>query len=409
MHILFLTDNFPPEVNAPASRTYEHSKEWVKSGENVTIITCTPNFPKGKVFPGYKNKLWQTEVIDGIKVIRVWTYITANEGFFKRILDFISFMISAVIASFFVKKVDVVIGTSPQFFTVCAAYLVGFFKRKPWVFELRDIWPESIKTVGAIKGSKVINFLQKIEIFLYRKANAIICVTNSFKKYLADKGIDSNKIFVITNGVDSSRFTPRPKSETLINQLNLNDFFVLGYIGTHGLAHHLETIIDSAEKIEIEYPDLKIKFIFLGDGASKKQVQDYALNKGISNVVFIDTVSKDEVVDFWSILDFSITHLKNTPLFKSVIPSKIFESIAMGVPILHGVQGESADIIESEDVGVCFISENMEDLTSKILILVKDKQIISEKRVNCISAAKKYNRSNLAKNFLPIFKDLVNT
>jgi len=409
LHILFLTDNFPPEVNAPASRTYEHSREWVSSGEEVTIITCAPNFPKGKVFTGYKNKLWQTEIIDGIKVIRVWTYITANEGFFKRILDFISFMISAVIASFFVKKVDVVIGTSPQFFTVCAAYLVGFFKRKPWVFELRDIWPESIKTVGAIKGSKVINFLQKIEIFLYRKANAIICVTNSFKKYLADKGIDSNKIFVITNGVDSSRFTPRPKSETLINQLNLNDFFVLGYIGTHGLAHHLETIIDSAEKIEIEYPDLKIKFIFLGDGASKKQVQDYALNKGISNVVFIDTVSKDEVVDFWSILDFSITHLKNTPLFKSVIPSKIFESIAMGVPILHGVQGESADIIESEDVGVCFISENMEDLTSKILILVKDKQIISEKRVNCISAAKKYNRSNLAKNFLPIFKDLVNT
>jgi len=200
MHILFLTDNFPPEVNAPASRTYEHSREWVKSGEQVTIITCAPNFPKGKVFPGYKNKLWQTEVIDGIKVIRVWTYITANEGFFKRTLDYLSFMISAVIASFFVKKVDVVIGTSPQFFTVCAAYLVGFFKRKPWVFELRDIWPESIKTVGAIKGSKVINFLQKIEIFLYRKANAIICVTNSFKKYLADKGIVSIKIFVIIKG-----------------------------------------------------------------------------------------------------------------------------------------------------------------------------------------------------------------
>jgi len=409
MHILFLTDNFPPEVNAPASRTYEHSREWVKSGEQVTIITCAPNFPKGKVFSGYKNKLWQTEVIDGIKVIRVWTYITANEGFFKRTLDYVSFMISAVIASFFVKKVDVVIGTSPQFFTVCAAYLVGLFKRRPWVFELRDIWPESIKTVGAVQDSRVINFLQKIEIFLYRKANAIICVTNSFKQYLIDKGIDPNKISVITNGVDSSRFAPKPKSENLINQLNLKDCFVLGYIGTHGLAHYLETIIDSAEKIETAYPDLKIKFIFLGDGASKKQLQVYALDKGISNVIFVDTVFKDEVVDFWSILDFSITHLKNTSLFKSVIPSKIFESMAMGVPILHGVQGESANIIESEDVGVCFVSEDSEDLTSKILMLVDDKQIISEKKMNCISAAKKYDRSNLAKNFLPIFKSLVNT
>jgi len=169
MHILFLTDNFPPEVNAPASRTYEHSREWVKSGEQVTIITCAPNFPKGKVFSGYKNKLWQTEVIDGIKVIRVWTYITANEGFFKRTLDYVSFMISAVIASFFVKKVDIVIGTSPQFFTVCAAYLVGLFKRKPWVFELRDLWPETINTVSAIKSRKLLFFLERIELFLYRK------------------------------------------------------------------------------------------------------------------------------------------------------------------------------------------------------------------------------------------------
>ena len=169
LNLLFLTDNFPPEVNAPASRTYEHTREWVKLGEDVTIITCTPNFPKGKIFPGYKNKLWQTEVIDGIKVIRVWSYISANEGFFKRTLDYASFMISAVIASFFVKKVDIVIGTSPQFFTVCAAYLVGLFKRKPWVFELRDLWPETINTVSAIKSRKLLFFLERIELFLYRK------------------------------------------------------------------------------------------------------------------------------------------------------------------------------------------------------------------------------------------------
>jgi len=409
MHILFFTDNFPPEVNAPASRTYEHSRAWVKSGEEVTIITCAPNFPKGKVFSGYKNKLWQTEVVDGIKVIRVWTYIAANEGFFKRILDYVSYMISSIVASFFVKRVDVIIGTSPQFFTVCGTYLVSLLKRKPWIFELRDIWPESIKALGAIEDSKVIRALQKIEVFLYKKANAIICVTNSFKEYLIKKGIDSEKIFVITNGVDLSRFVPKKKNDYLIEKYNLRDFFVFGYIGTHGLAHHLETVIDAAWQIETKYPELKIKFIFLGDGACKKQLQSYAIKLSLKNVIFIDTVDKDKVVNFWSIIDVSITHLRNTQLFNSVIPSKIFESMAMGVPILHGVQGESANIIEGEDVGLCFASEDSEDLTSKILILASDIEAISKKRINCINAAKKYDRLNLAKNFLSIFKERINT
>ena len=135
MHILFLTDNFPPESNAPASRTFEHCREWVRAGHQVTVITCAPNFPKGKVFGGYRNRLWQQEVMAGIRVIRVWSYITANEGFIKRILDYQSFMLSATLAAPFVRGVDVVVGTSPQFFTACAAYVVSRMKRIPFVFE----------------------------------------------------------------------------------------------------------------------------------------------------------------------------------------------------------------------------------------------------------------------------------
>ena len=194
MHILFLTDNFPPEVNAPASRTFEHCREWVKNGHQVTVITCAPNFPKGKVYKGYKNKLWQSEIIDGIKVIRVWTYITANEGFVKRILDYVSFMVSAIFASIFVKRPNLVIGTSPQFFTACAAYIVSRMKRVPYVFELRDIWPESIKAVGAMGDSVVIRFFEYIEMFLYRKADLIVSVTKSFKKTLIKRGIEEEKI-----------------------------------------------------------------------------------------------------------------------------------------------------------------------------------------------------------------------
>jgi hypothetical protein len=150
------TDDFPPEVNALASRTFEHCREWVRAGHEVTVITCAPSFPKGRVYEGYRNALWQREDMAGIRVIRVGTYITANEGFLKRTLDYMSFMVSGFVASLFVREVDVVVGTSPQFFTVCAAYMSGLFKRRPWVFELRDIWPESIRAVGAMKSSRLL-------------------------------------------------------------------------------------------------------------------------------------------------------------------------------------------------------------------------------------------------------------
>lgn len=156
--ITFLSDNFPPEVNAPANRTYEHCREWVRSGVEVTVITCAPNFPKGRVYEGYKNKLYQTEIIDGIKVIRVWSYITANEGFVKRILDYISFAVASFIAGLFVKT-DLIVATSPQFFTALSGWLLSIFKRKKWIFEVRDLWPESIMAVGAMKRNMAIRFL----------------------------------------------------------------------------------------------------------------------------------------------------------------------------------------------------------------------------------------------------------
>ena len=188
LKILFLTDNFPPEVNAPATRTYEHCKEWVKRGVDVTVITGFPNFPTGKVFDGYKNKLYKKEIIDGIKVIRVWTYITANKGFLKRTLDYFSFAVSSFIAGLFIKS-DIIVATSPQFFTTWSAYALSKLKRKPWVFELRDLWPESIIAVGALKNKKIIDFLEKIELFLYKDADLIIPVIESFKENLINRGI----------------------------------------------------------------------------------------------------------------------------------------------------------------------------------------------------------------------------
>lgn len=409
MHILFLTDNFPPEVNAPASRTFEHCREWVKMGNQVTVITCSPNFPKGKVFPGYSNRIWQTEHMDGIKVVRVWSYITANDGFVKRILDYISFMISAIIAAPFIQRVDVVIGTSPQFFTACAAYFVSLYKRVPFVFELRDIWPESIKAVGAMKNPRILYMLECLELFLYRKADAIISVTNSFRQNLKDRGVDQQKIHVITNGVDLARFQPQDRDSELSAQLGLNGKFVVGYVGTHGMAHALETILEAAEMIRKEENGDKYRFVLLGDGARREALRTIAQEKGLDNIFFIDSVPKQEVVRYWSLLDVSIIHLKKTKLFASVIPSKLFECMGMGIPVLHGVAGESAEIVKQENIGIVFEPENAKELCSGIMRLHNDESFYQELRNSCHKAALKFDRIERARRMYKKVEGLVST
>ncbi len=402
MHILFLTDNFPPEVNAPASRTFEHCREWVKAGHQVTVITCAPNFPNGRVFKGYRNKFLQSEDMAGIHVIRVWSYITANEGFVKRIIDYISFLPPATIASLFVRKPDIVIGTSPQFFTVCGAYIVSRLKRIPFVFELRDIWPESIKAVGAMDDSIAIRLLEKIEVFLYGKASVIVSVTYSFKRRLIERGVCGDKIQVVTNGVDLSRFSLRPKNRDLLEKLGLEGDFVAGYIGTHGMAHHLETILEAAVIAKLNKD--RVRFLLLGNGASKMALMDQAKHMELDNVLFIDSVPKEQVVQYWSLLDVSIIHLKKTELFKAVIPSKLFECMAMGVPILHGVAGESADIVEDYKVGVVFKPENAQQLYRGVTKLQRNSEFYQSCRDHCLKSAENFDRSQLAARMLGILE-----
>lgn len=404
MHILFLTDNFPPEVNPPASRTFEHCAEWVKNDHQVTVITCAPNFPKGELLDGYKNRPWQIEEIDGIRIIRVWTYITANDGFVKRSLDYMSFMLSAFLASLFVRNVDIIIGTSPQFFTVCAAYASSVVKRAPWVFELRDIWPESIRAVGMMDDGKIFSALEWLELFLYRKADAIISVTHSFRDALITRGVDGNKVHVITNGVNTSRFLPRKKDSALIRELNLQTKFVVGYIGTHGLAHALNTILDAANLLKTDPNGGNFHFVFLGDGAGKKIIVERAREQQLANVIFLDSVPKNAVVKYWSILDASIIHLKNDPLFTTVIPSKLFECMSMAIPLLHGVRGESAAIVTDWQIGSLFEPEDAESLVSELKKMANDSSLLEKYSSNGPRAARHYDRRNLAAGMLKVLE-----
>lgn len=406
MHILFLTDNFPPEVNAPASRTFEHCREWVKAGHEVTVVTTAPNFPTGKVFSGYRNKWWQTEQMAGIRVIRVWSYVAENTGFAKRVVDYLSFMFVAVPASLFVRKVDVVLGTSPQLFTACAAYAVGALKRVPWVFELRDIWPESIRVVGAMKESLALDCLEKLELFLYRKATLIVSVTSAHRDNLIARGIRGSKIQVVTNGVDIDRFLPCAKDASLVSRYGLEGKFVAGYIGTLGMAHGLDTVLDAAKLMAGAADAGRYRFVLLGDGAQKAKLMARCRAEGLGNVIFIDSVPKEEVVRYWSMLDVALIHLKSDDLFKTVIPSKMFESMGMAIPLLHGVQGESADILNREDVGILFEPENAGALCEGLRRLNCDVDLYRRLRANGPNAARNYDRNVLAAKLLGLLETI---
>ncbi|MGJ0308722.1 glycosyltransferase family 4 protein [Aliarcobacter cryaerophilus] len=401
--IFFITDNFVPEVNAPATRTYEHVKEWIKDKEfEVVVITCFPNFPHGKVYNGYKNKLYQKEYIDGIEVIRVWSYMTSNSGFIKRVLDYISFAIMVFFIGLF-KKYDLIIATSPQFFTTWAAWSLSKIRKKPWFFELRDLWPESIKTVGAMKQGFIIYILEKIELGLYRSCDKVIAVTDAFKTNLINRGIDENKIEVITNGSNLELFIPREKDSELLRLLKLENKFIIGYIGTHGLAHSLDFIVKSISKIN----DENIHFLFIGDGAIKEKIVTLALKLELSNVTFLDSIKKDDVPRYISICDISLAPLKKDDNFKTVIPSKIFEASAMLKPTLLGVEGQAAEIIEKYNAGICFEPENEKDFLEKLYILKNNTLKYKFLEEGCKTLALEYDRKKIANKMLRIIKDVL--
>ena len=398
MKILLISENFYPESNAPGKRLFEHAKEWVRLGNEVTVLTGVPNAPKGKVFEGYKNKIYQSEKIDGIKIVRVWTFIAKNERFLLRTLDFISFMITSFFFGLFIKKHDKIIVSSPQFLPVISGFIIAKIKNIPFILEIRDLWPESIVALGAIKKNNyIIKILYSIAKYIYQKSELIVVVTKTFKEYLVDMGIREDKIIIIENGFNfDSTLKPSKSIQTVKEKYNItNNNFTVSYIGTIGMSHGIEIVIEAAQLIK------DVNFLIIGEGAQKKSLQEIAKVKKITNILFIDNIDWQEIVNINQVISANLIHLRNLELFKTVIPSKIFESMALKKPILAGLIGESLDIIKQSKSGLEVKPEDPNSLVEKILQMKNNKHLRDQLANNGFNLVQdRYNRKTLAQKMI---------
>lgn len=395
-NILFLTHYFPPEVNAPANRTYEHAIIWQKLGANVTIITNNPNHPHGRLYSGYKNRWFKTEIVDGIKVIRVKTYLTVNKGSIKRLLNFLVYFFFAILASARVKNVDIVIATSPQFFCGLAGAIIKRIKNKPFVLEVRDLWPDSIIAVNALKESIGIKLLRALEKKLYRSANQIVVLTNSFKEHIVRFGIPNEKIVTVPNGVELKRFNKISNNKDDYKYDFTNEGkFIVSYIGTFGLAHGIENIIFAAQRLQY---NTNIHFLLVGDGSRRDALLQLVKKENLTNVTILPLQPKKIIPSLLKVSDVGVVTLINNKLFNTVIPSKIFEYMAMKKPLIISVpKGEVTKIVEQSFCGIVVKPESPDAIAESILKLYNNNDLKNVMGANGYkTVVNHYSREQLA-------------
>ena len=402
MHILVVTPNFPPEVNAGATRQFEHCRRWAAAGHQITVITPAPNWPNGVLFAGFRNP-WKSEKwIDGMRIIRVWTLIRPNKGMFWRSLSFLSFMLRATVCACFVRNVDVVVATSPHFFSGLAGMLIRWLTRRPLVLEIRDVWPESIVAVGMMKRSIVIRMLEWLERRMYASATQIVTVGEGYRQQLLQRGVAADKLAIVSNGVDLACWRPRLPDEELRRSWGAEGTFVCAYVGTVGMAHGLEVVLHAAERLKKQGRS-DVRFLIVGDGANRRALEEEAQRRGLENVVFTGLIPHAQVPNLLASCNAALVHLCGAELFSTVVPSKIFETMALNTPIVMGVKGPARQIVLQARAGVAMTPDEPDSL-----LLAIDRIYANEEgfRHGRQYVSQFFDRDYLANNMLAILTQL---
>lgn len=408
MRIHFVTHYFHPEGNAPATRVHEMTRRWVRRGHDVTVITAVPNVPAGVPYEGYKNRWRQKEVIDGVRVVRVWTFLAPNAGTVRRIASYLSFMLTAVLAGLRLERPDVVVATSPQFFSGWAGRLLSRFRNLPFVLEVRDIWPESIVAVGAMRKSGLIRLLEKLELRLYAGATRIVTVGDAYRRKLLERGVSDPLISVVPNGVNLAFFKDTVGGGAFREEYGLGDRFVCAYVGTIGMASGLDVVIRAARRLK-EAGQTDICFALVGDGANRRELEAAVSAEGLDNVVLTGRIPKARMPEVLRGVNACLVHLIRTDLFRSVLPSKIFEAAAMERPIILGVEGYSAELIEEAGAGICITPENDGELVAAVKRLAgHPEEAAAMGSAGRALVGRRFNYDILADEYLEVLNEVVN-
>mgnify|MGYP003738809329 CR=1 FL=1 len=408
LKIWFFTHYYPPEGNAPATRVSALARRWVRAGHDVTVITGAPNVPDGVVYPGYRNRLCpQEERLDGVRVVRVWTWLAPNRGAIRRIANYVSYMGSAFLWALFRRRPDVMIATSPQFFCGWTGVLLRAFRRIPFVLEIRDIWPESIGAVEAIRNRAVLRFLEGMERIMYRSAQRIVTVGDGYRRRLLERGVAADRMAVITNGVDRDLLTARPPDPGPLRRAwKLDGKFVCSYIGTIGMACGLDVLIRAGRRLRAA-GRTDIVLVAVGDGAVRETLEKEAREAGLDNLIFTGRQPKETMPDFLALSDVCLVHLRKSGLFETVLPSKIFEAAGMARPILIGVNGDARDLVERAGAGVAIEPEDDAALVEALIRLAdhpEEGRAMGEKGRAYVLAH--FDRDGLAEEYLKLLESL---
>lgn len=398
MRILYVSQYFPPEVNAPAQRVIDFSKAWKAAGHDVTVLTGFPNHPAGILYDGYKLKLIQREIVEGIDVVRTYLYPAANKKVLKRCINYTSFMASAaLIGCSAVGKVDVVIASSPQLLVGLAGYFISRIKRVPFVLEVRDVWPEALLAVNAGLNRHFYNALDRIADFLYKHADKIVTVTRGAQEAIMKHGVPKDKLTLIPSGINIDEIKPMDPPQDIRKSFGNGESVIVSYIGTHGMAQKLSTVLEAAQQIS----DRRVQFILIGDGAEKEDLIQLKERMQLDNVHFLEQLPQEEALRYLSASDICVVPLRKAELFKQTVPSKMYEIMASGRPMILGVDGEARELLENASAGIFVEPENARQLADAVSKLAKSAEMRNTYGINGRNFIEmNYNKSTQSSTYL---------
>ncbi|NLI92259.1 MAG: glycosyltransferase family 4 protein [Peptococcaceae bacterium] len=369
MRILLLTQYFTPEKGAAQVRLWELAKGLKNEGHEVTVVTAFPNHPTGIIPTEYRGKRFAQEEMDGVKVLRTWIYPVKRGRFWLRLCNYFSFVFSSLYGIFRSGKQDLIVVESPPLFIGFSAIIASFFKKAPYIFNVSDLWPESAVQLGLVTNKHLIRMSEWLEAYFYRKAFKLSAQTQGIVEGLKKKGVSSEDILFLPNGVDTDLFRPREKDTDLEESLGLQGKNVILYAGTMGYAHGIETALEAADILRKEKD---IFFLFVGDGSERPRLEEISREKNLPNIRFVDFQPLEEIPRYYSLSIINLSTLRRYKLSEGVRPSKVFPALASGQPLIYVGEGEGAEIVKESGGGIVLEPENPELLAETILKLLSN-------------------------------------